>query len=123
MVIKMEASTTEKEVVKLNEILTALNMIISKSTQKTLSFYKLLRKETHFGWTQECEQAFTSSKNTLSTSSILFQSAEVKVLFHYLAVSTNAVSDAYHTLLFFLSLFMFQSLFTIIIIVIHHSFI
>lgn len=37
----------KKEVIKLNEILMALNMFISISTQHVLPFYKLLRKESH----------------------------------------------------------------------------
>lgn len=50
-VIRMVEPKTKKEFMKLNMMLTTLNMFISKLAQHALSFYKLFEKEAFFKWT------------------------------------------------------------------------
>jgi len=44
---------------------------VAKSAQHALPFFKLLRKETKFKWTDECEAALKHLKEILSTSPVL----------------------------------------------------
>lgn len=70
-VIKMEATTMKKEIMKLNGMLTSLNKFISRSAQQKFPFYKLLNKEAHFDWTPECEHAFITLKYCVSERMLL----------------------------------------------------
>ena len=51
------SSKTMKEVPKLIGMAVALNRFISKSYNKRLTFFTLLRKNTKFSWNKECEFA------------------------------------------------------------------
>lgn len=44
-IIQMETPTMKKEAIRVNEMLTNLNMFISKSSQHTLPFYQPLKKK------------------------------------------------------------------------------
>lgn len=48
MIIKMETPTMKKDINRLNGMLAALDRLILRPTHHTLSFYKLLMKETCF---------------------------------------------------------------------------
>jgi hypothetical protein len=52
-------------------MLTALSIFVAKSAQHALPFFKLLRKETKFEWTDECENALKHLKETLSAPPVL----------------------------------------------------
>ncbi|MCI43667.1 hypothetical protein A2U01_0064905, partial [Trifolium medium] len=75
---------------KLHGMITALNRFISRSAQHTLPFYKLLRKEVSFKWTNECEDAFNQLKKALSQPPVLSRPTEGEMLYVYLAVSMEA---------------------------------
>ncbi|XP_059446359.1 uncharacterized protein LOC132177899 [Corylus avellana] len=70
----------------------ALNRFISRSTDKCLPFFKVLRKA--FEWTDECEEAFGQLKEYLMSPPLLSQTIPGEVLYLYLAVSQTAVSAA-----------------------------
>lgn len=55
-VVQINVLPSKKDVQKLNDILTALNMVISKSSHYALPFYRMLRKEATFEWTHEYER-------------------------------------------------------------------
>src|ERR1051325_12006959 len=57
---------SKKSIQVLNEMLTSLSRFVVRSAQHALSFFKLLRKEVAFDWTEECEQALIHLKHTLS---------------------------------------------------------
>lgn len=61
-VIKREAPTTKKEIMKMNGMLTILNRFISSSTHNALPLYRLLNKEAHFDQIPRCERVFISLK-------------------------------------------------------------
>jgi len=75
-----------------NGMLTSLSQFVAKSAQHTLPFFKLLRKETKFEWTDECEAALTHPKGTLSQPSFLSRPDPGEILYIYLLVSSDAVS-------------------------------
>lgn len=58
----MKFSTNLKQLQSFNGKVVELNRFISKSTDKCLSFFTVLKKE--FEWTDECEQAFAQLKLT-----------------------------------------------------------
>ncbi|KAF8100771.1 hypothetical protein N665_0218s0109 [Sinapis alba] len=76
----------------LNEI-AALNRFISRSTDKCLLFYELLRGNKKFVWDEKCEEAFTQLKQYLTTPPVLSKPEEGNILSLYISMSSNAVSN------------------------------
>ncbi|XP_058766110.1 uncharacterized protein LOC131639642 [Vicia villosa] len=75
-------------------MLTSLSRFVAKSAQHALPLFKLLRKETAFEWTEECERALSHLKRALSSPSVLSRPEAGKTLYLYLVVATEAVSAA-----------------------------
>jgi hypothetical protein len=55
-VLDMQAPRTTKQLQQLTGRIAALNRFISRSIDKCLPFFKILRKA--FTWSEECEEAF-----------------------------------------------------------------
>jgi hypothetical protein len=53
----MEAPTTIKDVQKLTGCMAALNRFISRLGERGLPFFKLLKRQDKFQWTEEAERA------------------------------------------------------------------
>ena len=70
--------------------MTALNMFISKVTDKCLPFFKTLKQA--FAWTNKCEKAFQELKHYLNNPPFLSSSKEGENLYLYLVVSVTAMS-------------------------------
>ncbi|GAU46452.1 hypothetical protein TSUD_402190 [Trifolium subterraneum] len=85
-------SNDKKSIQTLNGMLTALSRFVAKSAQHALPFFKLLRKESAFEWTEECEQALQHLKKALSEPPVLSRPDVGEVLYLYLAVASEAVS-------------------------------
>ena len=83
---------TVKEVRSLNGKIAALNRFVSKSTDKCLPFFRILRKS--FEWTDECQKAFEDLKKFLSSPPLLSLSKSGEELYLYIAVSQGVVSAA-----------------------------
>jgi hypothetical protein len=90
-VLEMEAPRTTKQLQRLTGRIAALNRFISKSTDKCLPFFKILRKA--FTWSEECEEAFRKLKEYLINPPLLSCPTEGEILFLYLTVSPSAVSS------------------------------
>src|SRR3954471_11621270 len=75
-------------------MLTALSRFVAKFAQHALPFFKLLRKEGAFKWSEECEQALSHLKQVLSKPPVLSRPGNNKILYLYLAVSNEAVNAA-----------------------------
>jgi hypothetical protein len=73
-------------------MLTSLSRFVAKSAQHAFPLFKLLRKESAFEWTEECEQALQHLKNALSEPPVLSRPNDGEVLFLYIAVASEAVS-------------------------------
>ncbi|KAF8052225.1 hypothetical protein N665_1585s0001 [Sinapis alba] len=71
----------------------ALNRFISRSTEKCIQFYELLRGNKRFLWDETCEKAFSELKQYLKTPPVLAKSDTGDTLYLYIAVSPSAVSS------------------------------
>ena len=69
--LEIPSPRSRKEVQSLTGKVAALNHFISKSTDKCLPFYNLLRGNKKFEWTEECEQALLDLKTHLAKPSVL----------------------------------------------------
>ncbi|GAU11232.1 hypothetical protein TSUD_342220 [Trifolium subterraneum] len=67
-------------------------IFVAKSAQHALPLFKLLRKETTFEWTEECEGALQHLKRALSEPPVLTRPVEGEKLYLYLAVASEAIS-------------------------------
>ncbi|WZY69704.1 hypothetical protein YC2023_001944 [Brassica napus] len=82
-----------REVQRLIGRIAALNRFISRSTDKCLPFYDLLRGNKKFIWDDKCEEAFNQLKHYLTTPPNLAKPDIGDVLSLYIAVSSAAVSS------------------------------
>ncbi|GAU14157.1 hypothetical protein TSUD_169830 [Trifolium subterraneum] len=80
---------SKKSIQTLNGMLTSMARFVAKSA---LPLFKLLRKETTFEWTEECEGALQHLKRALSEPPVLTRPVEEEKLYLYLAVASEAIS-------------------------------
>ncbi|GAU47343.1 hypothetical protein TSUD_302120 [Trifolium subterraneum] len=83
---------SKKFIQTLNGMLTSMARFVAKSAQHALPLFKLLRKETTFEWTEECEGALQHLKRALSEPPVLTRPVEGEKLYLYLAVASEAIS-------------------------------
>ncbi|GJV16991.1 reverse transcriptase domain-containing protein [Tanacetum coccineum] len=84
-----------KDVQKLNGKLASLNRFLSKSVEKSLPFFKTLKKctkKSNFQWTQEAEVAFKQIKKLIAELPMLTAPKEKEELIIYLAAAKEAIS-------------------------------
>lgn len=55
----MRMSNTKKEIENLIGMIVALSRFILKAANRSLPFFRLLKKAIEFEWMSECEQALT----------------------------------------------------------------
>ncbi|CAA0840386.1 Unknown protein, partial [Striga hermonthica] len=84
--------TSVKGVQALTGRLTALNRFISKSTDRCRPFFEAIKKGKRFEWTEECQKALVSIKETLASPPTLQKPKPDEMLFLYLGVSDSAIS-------------------------------
>jgi len=90
-VLEMQAPRTTKQLQQLTGRIAALYRFISRSTDKCLPFFKILRMA--FVWNNECEVPFGHLKEYLANPPLLSSPEEGEILDLYLAVSPSAVSS------------------------------
>ena len=91
-ILDMKFPQNIKEIQSLTGRVAALNRFVSKTTDKCLPFFKILRKT--FEWTNDCQRAFEDLKAYLTTAPLLSPSMLGEELYLYLAVTPHAVSSA-----------------------------
>ena len=91
-ILEMQSPKMTKQLQQLTGRLAALNRFISRSTNKCLPFFKILRKA--FEWSDECEKSFSQLKQYLVSTPRLSKTILAEVLYLYLAVSPIAISAA-----------------------------
>jgi len=69
-----------------------LNRFISRSTDKSLPFYQILKRNKEFLWDEKCEEAFGQLKAYLITPPVLSKPEVDEKLYLYVLVSNHAVS-------------------------------
>jgi hypothetical protein len=91
-ILEMQSPMTTKQLQQLTGKLAAMNQFISRSINKCLPFFKILRKA--FEWSDECKEVFSQLKKYLTSSPLLSRTVPGEVLYLYLAVSPTAISAA-----------------------------
>ncbi|CAH9086678.1 unnamed protein product [Cuscuta epithymum] len=92
-IINMEPPRNVKGVQRLTGRLAALNRFLSKSAERALPFFQIMRKTAGFQWTPECQEAFDELKKYLSSPPVLSKPKVGETLYLYLGVSPSAISS------------------------------
>jgi hypothetical protein len=90
-ILEMPSPRTMKQLQRLTGRLAALSRFVSRSSDKCLPFFRVLKKA--FSWTEECERAFAELKTYLANPPLLSRPVEGEILYLYLAVSRTGVSS------------------------------
>ncbi|GJR16134.1 reverse transcriptase domain-containing protein [Tanacetum coccineum] len=93
----LQSPQTLKEMQSLSEKLAALNRFLTKSAERSLSFFNTLKNITkenkhEYRWTHEAEEAFQQMKKPIMDLPSLTPPQEKETMYAYLAVSGEAVS-------------------------------
>ena len=88
----MQSSTMVKEVQRLTRCITSLGRFMSRSVDKCLPFFKVLKKKTPFGWDKEAEEVFQKFKEYLEKLPRMVSVSQGEPLLLYLAVSDHVIS-------------------------------
>ncbi|GJS62294.1 reverse transcriptase domain-containing protein [Tanacetum coccineum] len=94
-VLSLPSPRCIKDVQKLNGKLASLNRFLSKSAEKSLPFFKTLKKctkKSDFQWTQEAEAAFKQMKKLIAELPTLTAPREHEELIIFLAATKEAIS-------------------------------
>ena len=83
-----------KDIQKLIGCMAALNRFISRLGERGLPFFKLLKGQEKFKWTEEANAALEDLKHHLESPPILTAPAEGENLLLYIAATTHVVSTA-----------------------------
>ncbi|KAL0454707.1 UNVERIFIED_CONTAM: hypothetical protein Slati_0809900 [Sesamum latifolium] len=89
----MKAPTCLNEVQRLTGRIAALSRFISKSAEKSLPFFKTLRKAKTFEWGTPCQLAFEELKAYLARLPLLVKPSPGDALYLYLSIAPQAVSS------------------------------
>ncbi|KAL0439557.1 UNVERIFIED_CONTAM: hypothetical protein Slati_2438700 [Sesamum latifolium] len=89
----MKAPSSINEVQRLTGRIAALSRFISKSTEKSFPFFKVLRKVKNFEWNTSCQQAFEKLKNYLAKLPLLVKPCQGDTLYLYLSATPQSVSS------------------------------
>ncbi|KAL0284675.1 UNVERIFIED_CONTAM: Transposon Ty3-I Gag-Pol polyprotein [Sesamum radiatum] len=92
-IINMKAQTYLNEGQRLTGRIAALSQFISKSAEKSLPFFKTLRKAKPFEWGTPCQLAFEELKAYLARLPLLVKPSPGETLYLYLSVAPQAVSS------------------------------
>ena len=92
-ILDLPSPRNTREVQRLTGRIAALNRFISRSTDKCLPFYELLRGNKRFDWDKKCEEAFNQLKHYLTTPPVLSKPEVGDTLSLYIAVTSSAVSS------------------------------
>ncbi|XP_074556031.1 uncharacterized protein LOC141811858 [Curcuma longa] len=89
----MSPPRTLKEAQKLMGRINALSRFISRSAERNLPFFKVLKKAQKFKWTEDCDKAFSELKEYLSQIPRLAKPSPSEPLWMYLSASRLAASS------------------------------
>ncbi|XP_031107130.1 uncharacterized protein LOC116011849 [Ipomoea triloba] len=92
-ILDMEPPRSIKEVQRLNGRLAALGRFLSKSAERSLPFFQILKKNKGFEWTPECQSAFDDLKKYLLPPPLLAKPEAGETLLLYLGISQGAISS------------------------------
>ncbi|KAL0437627.1 UNVERIFIED_CONTAM: hypothetical protein Sradi_0470600 [Sesamum radiatum] len=88
----MKALLCLNEAQRLTGRIAALSRFISKSAEKSLPFFKTLRKAKTFEWGTPCQHAFEELNAYLAKLPLLVKPPPGETLYLYLSVAPQAIS-------------------------------
>ncbi|GAV68100.1 rve domain-containing protein/RVT_3 domain-containing protein [Cephalotus follicularis] len=88
----MRQPQTIRDVQRLNGKIAALSRFVSKSAEKCLPFFKILRDPKGFSWSDDCQVAFDKLKEYLTSPPLISKPKDGEDLYLYLAATSGAVS-------------------------------
>ncbi|GKV13325.1 hypothetical protein SLEP1_g24352 [Rubroshorea leprosula] len=100
-IAEMEPPKSVKDIQRLTRRVAAFHRFISKSADKCLLFFKIMRsaaqkdesgKQKKFEWNQACQAAFKELKSYLSSPPLLTKAIDGEILYLYLGISDEATS-------------------------------
>ena len=91
---QIQAPRTIKDVRRLTGCVAALSRFISKSAERALSFFKILKKAGPMKWTPEADATLQELKTYLSSVPTLVAPKPQEPLLLYLAATNQVVSEA-----------------------------
>ena len=91
---QIEAPKRIKDVRRLTGCVAAMSRFISKSAERALPFFKILKKAGPMEWTPEAEAALQDLRKYLSSTPILVAPKPQEPLLLYLAATNQVVSAA-----------------------------
>lgn len=80
---------SKKLIQTLSEMFTSLSRFVVKIFQHALPFFKLLRKDATFEWSEECDQTLLHIKQVLSKPPVLTRPNSREILYLYLVVANE----------------------------------
>ncbi|KAL0448297.1 UNVERIFIED_CONTAM: hypothetical protein Slati_1386100 [Sesamum latifolium] len=86
-ILDMKAPSNVNEVQRLTGRIAALSRFISKSAEKSLPFFKVLRRIRNFEWDTSCQQAFEELKDYLAKLPLLVKPCPGDTLYLYLSTT------------------------------------
>ncbi|KAL0462474.1 UNVERIFIED_CONTAM: hypothetical protein Slati_0135000 [Sesamum latifolium] len=89
----MKAPSNINEVQRLTGRIAALSRFISKAAEKSLPFFKVLRKAKKFEWDAPCQQAFEELKSYLAGLSLLVKPCQGDTSTYTFRPPSQAVSS------------------------------
>ncbi|KAL0413142.1 UNVERIFIED_CONTAM: hypothetical protein Sradi_1515900 [Sesamum radiatum] len=89
-ILKMQPPKSIRDVQRLTGRLAALNRFISRSSNRGLPFFKVLKKIEHFQWTPQCQEAFEKLKEYLASPPLMTKPKKGEDLYLYLATSQGS---------------------------------
>ncbi|KAL0394566.1 UNVERIFIED_CONTAM: Pro-Pol polyprotein [Sesamum latifolium] len=92
-ILDIKAPACVHEVQRLTGRIAALSQFISKYAEKSLPFFKILRKARNFEWDASCQRAFEELKNYLAGLPLLVKPSPGDILYLYLSATPQAVSS------------------------------
>jgi ribonuclease HI len=90
----MGAPATVKDMQKLTGCMAALNRFISRLGERGLPFFKLLKRQDKFQWTEEAKRALQDLKHHFHSPLVLTAPLSREDLLLYITVTTHIVSSA-----------------------------
>ncbi|GAV72988.1 RVT_1 domain-containing protein/NMT domain-containing protein/NMT_C domain-containing protein/Lycopene_cycl domain-containing protein, partial [Cephalotus follicularis] len=83
---------TIRDVQMLSGRIAALSRFVSKSAERCLPFFRVLRDPKGFSWSEECQAAFDKLKKYLASPPLISKPKDGENLYLYLAAAPGAVS-------------------------------
>ncbi|XP_057808674.1 uncharacterized protein LOC131023143 [Salvia miltiorrhiza] len=77
----------------INGRITVLSRFISRSAERSLPFFKVLRKGSRFEWSSECQRAFEDLKAYLTKLPVLTKPSSGEPLYLYISVGIESLSS------------------------------